>query len=189
MSKETISPGPERKTSPEILGEAEKHRERLRENLERNVETSRENLEDARKEALESASDAEKEKTHEEAEVSPAERRIQGPLGKADKDASFKATMKEVRSQMSAPGRSFSKVIHNKTVEKVSEGIGSTVARPNAILSGAIFAFALTLGVYLIAKNLGFVLSGFETIAAFIIGWALGVTYDFLRVMVTGRNA
>ena len=96
--------------------------------------------------------------------------------------------MKEVRSQMSAPSRTFSKVIHNKTVEKVSDGVGATIARPNAILSGAIFAFVLTLGVYLLAKNLGYPLSGFETIAAFILGWMLGIAYDFLKVMITGRK-
>ncbi|HET6747605.1 MAG TPA: hypothetical protein VFH06_05895 [Candidatus Saccharimonadales bacterium] len=190
MSKEKINTGPEREINPEALAEAgEQQRERLREDLERGVETSKENLEDARKEAIERASSAEKEKLHEEVEASPAERRVQGPLSKADKDASFNATMKEVRSQMSAPSRNFSKVIHNKTVEKVSESVGSTIARPNAILSGAIFAFALTLGVYLLAKNLGYPLSGFETIAAFILGWVLGVVYDFLKVMVTGRSS
>jgi hypothetical protein len=96
--------------------------------------------------------------------------------------------MDEVRSQMSAPSRSFSKVIHNKGVEKTSEVVGSTIARPNALLSGAIFAFVLTLIVYLVAKNIGYPLSGFETIAAFVLGWALGIAYDFIKVMVTGRR-
>ena len=96
--------------------------------------------------------------------------------------------MQEVQSQMSAPSRTFSEVIHNKVVEKASKAIGSTVARPNALLSGAVFAFILTLGVYLVAKNLGYPLSGFETIAVFILGWALGITFDFVKVMVTGRK-
>jgi hypothetical protein len=42
--------------------------------------------------------------------------------------------------------------------------------------------------VYLIAKNLGYVLSGFETIGAFAIGWIIGVLYDYFRVMVTGKK-
>jgi hypothetical protein len=96
--------------------------------------------------------------------------------------------MADARAHMSAPSRAFSKVIHNKTVEQVSAAVGSTVARPNAILSGAVFAFLLTLAVYLIAKNLGYPLSGFETIGAFALGWILGILYDFFKVMITGRK-
>ena len=89
---------------------------------------------------------------------------------------------------MTPASRTFSRIIHNKTVEKVSDAAGNTIARPNAILSGAVLAFVLTLSVYLIAKNLGYPLSGFETIGAFAVGWVLGITYDFLKVMVTGRK-
>lgn len=188
MSKETINLRHERETGPELLREGEKRREELREQLESTPETSKENLEDARKEALETASSTEKERDNKEYETTAPERTAQGPLTTHEKDASFTATMKEVQGQMSAPSRTFSKVIHNKAVEKVSEGVGSTIARPNAILAGAVSAFALTLGVYLLAKNLGYPLSGFETIAAFILGWTLGIVYDFLKVMITGHK-
>lgn len=186
MSKERIKLSHEYENNPEVLSEAgaERH-EQLRQQLEKNVEANHENIDEIRKD-LEAVSH-EKEKTHQEQESSPAERRQQRPTRKAE-EVSFAATMKEVQSQMSTPSKTFSKVIHNKAVEKVSEGVGSTLARPNAILSGAIVAFALTLGIYLLAKNLGYPLSGFETIAAFLLGWALGIAYDFLKVMVTGRR-
>jgi hypothetical protein len=186
--KEKINFGHEQDNNPEAMAKAGAERSReLHEQLKNKTETEQGNAEELKQEAYEKASSAEKEKKAEVAPVSPAERRIGGP-NKAEKEASFKVTMAEVRTQMSAPSRSFSKLIHNKTVEKVSEGVGGTVARPNAVLSGAIFAFALTLGVYLLAKNLGYLLSGFETIAAFVLGWALGIVYDFLKVMVTGRR-
>src|SRR6478736_3728915 len=54
---------------------------------------------------------------------------------KRQREESFEATMKQIRSEMSAPARTFSKVIHNKTVERVSETVGATVARPNAVLA------------------------------------------------------
>lgn len=188
MSKERINVSPEHETNREALADAgAERREQLRDQREKSVETSRENVNDVTKEALEKAISHEKQKEPQEQETSPAERRRQRPTRKAEA-ASFSATMKEVQSQMSAPSKAFSKVIHNKAVEKVSEGIGSTIARPNAILSGAIAAFTLTLGIYLLAKNLGYPLSGFETIAAFLLGWALGIVYDFLKVMVTGRQ-
>jgi hypothetical protein len=187
---EKITFSGEREHNPEaIREEGDKQRERLRlqENLEQRSKKSPESIEDARREVERAKFEQEPVKV--ERQPSPAElRRERGPISKKKRDESFKATMHEVHSQMSAPSRVFSKVIHNKAVEKVSEVAGSTVARPNAMLSGAIFAFILTLAVYLVAKNLGYPLSGFETIAAFAIGWALGVVYDFLKIMVTGRK-
>ena len=106
-----------------------------------------------------------------------------------DPNTSFKHVMKTVQSQMSGPSRTFSKVIHNPLVEKTSETVGSTVARPNAILAGAVFAFIFTLATYLIGRWFAYPLSGFETIGAFILGWVIGIIYDFLKVMVTGKKA
>jgi hypothetical protein len=160
--------------------------EKIKENLERNVENkSHEALEGARKEAFEQAASVEK-KHDAKREQSPAERR--GPLTKKERDRSFDNTMEEVRSQMSGPSRAFSKVIHNKTVEKVSDAVGSTIARPNAILSGSIFAFVFTLVVYLIARYNGYPLSGAETIASFALGWVLGLIFDYFRVLVSGKT-
>lgn len=184
------------KTSPEknhediekLKNESLKHRERLRDSLERSVEQSPErNVERARAEALESAQEVKHESIASERQPSPAERRS-GPVSKLERDKSFNSTMKEVQSQMSPSGRAFSKIIHNKTIEKTSEVAASTIARPNALLSGAIFAFILTLSVYLIAKNIGYPLSGFESIAAFLLGWILGIAYDFIKTMITGRK-
>lgn len=164
----------------------DKQGEKIKENLERNVETkTHEALADARKEALEQAATAEKKHAIERA-PSPAERR--GPLTKKERDRSFDHTMDEVRSQMSGPSRTFSKVIHNKTVEKVSDTVGNTVARPNAILSGSIFAFVFTLVIYLIARYNGYPLSGTETIASFALGWILGLIFDYFRVLVSGKS-
>jgi hypothetical protein len=152
---------------------------------------SPEHLENVRHEALSEAlerKEATQETSAAERQQSPAERRKDGPISKAKRDESYNTTMNEVRGQMSTPSRAFSKIIHNRAVEKVSEVTGSTIARPNAILSAAIFAFILTLVVYLVAKNAGYRLSGFESIGAFLLGWAIGILYDFLKVMVTGRK-
>lgn len=165
-------------------------RERLRESLEKATSERESNIDEARHEVDQAARRIERENTKEiDQGPSPAERRRRdAPISTTEREASFKMTMSEVQREMSAPSRTFSKVIHNKTVEKISDITGNTIARPNAILSGAIFAFILTLGVYIVAKNLGYPLSGFETIGSFILGWILGICYDFLKVMVTGRK-
>jgi hypothetical protein len=184
-SPERINQGPEKELSKAIeeAGEARRHELEQQREKEQTPETS---VEDARHE-VEAITVEKEKKVEQERPISPAERRATTP-NKAGRETSFNATMSEIRTQMSAPSRAFSKVIHNKTVETVSEAVGNTVARPNAILSGAIFAFALTLAVYLVAKNLGYPLSGFESIGAFIVGWLVGIIYDFLKVMITGRT-
>jgi len=181
------APGHE-KLSQEALERANQERraelaERHNEQELRTPEKAAVETEAARHEALE--------KAQERKEIAPQERaqaERRGRISKEDANANFNTTMKEVRSEMNAPSRIFSKVIHNKVVEKTSEVVGSTIARPNAILSGAIFAFLLTLGVYIVAKNLGYPLSGFETIAAFAGGWIIGIAYDFIKIMITGRK-
>lgn len=187
---ESLSPSQEySKAELESLSrENQKQHERLREDIEKAAERSKERSpEQARHEAIEHARSIEREsvpaaKAEHTAEIH------RGPISKRDRDASFSSTMKDVQSQMTPSSRVFSKVIHNKTIEQVSEVAGSTIARPNALLSGALFAFLITLAIYLVAKNIGYPLSGFESIGAFILGWIIGIVYDFLRIMVTGRQ-
>lgn len=154
-----------------------------------NLESSEKKVEKAKVEALKEAISVEAggaEKIAKRPKEGPAHRR--GSISKREKEASFKKEMARVQAEMSPPARAFSKVIHSKVVEKTSEVVGATIARPNAILSGAVVAFVLVLAVYLVAKNLGYVLSGFETIGAFIVGWIIGTLYDYFRIMITGKK-
>ncbi len=187
---------PEQHIGPENTAEkpavSPEHYERIEkgaENKEVAVESAEKKVERAKVEALEAAISVEKsgaEKHRQPATKAPARRR--GAISKHEKKTAFDKHMKQVQAEMTQSQRVFSKFIHNSTVEKVSETIGSTVARPNAILAGSIAAFVLVLSVYVIAKTFGYVLSGFETIAAFIIGWVLGTLYDYFKIMVTGKK-
>lgn len=104
------------------------------------------------------------------------------------KNVQYKQTMKDVQDELSAPSKAFSKIIHNKAVERASDVTGKTLARPNAILAGSLTACVLVATVYILAKIIGFRLSGFETIAAFIVGWLAGILIDILRVAFTRRS-
>lgn len=106
---------------------------------------------------------------------------------KQQKEHAYKQTMNHIQTEMSPLGRGFSKIIHNTLIEKTSDTVGSTIARPNSILLGSVFAFLGVLAVYLYAKHTGFALTGFETIAAFIAGWLLGLLVDFVRVLAGKR--
>lgn len=156
---------------------------------ERSVESAERSAEKARVEALETAVSVEAagaERTHTPQEPLALKRR--GPISKKERDTSFKNTMKEVQGTMAPTSRAFSKFIHTKPIEEASDAIGKTIARPNAILSGAIFAFICTFAVYLIAKNYGYQLSGFESIGAFIVGWIIGILFDYFKVLFTGKK-
>ncbi len=171
--------------------ENEQRKEALHEALEQSTaEGSHEDLESVRKEVLKHASEKEK-PVHKEKEIlhGKVDRRKDGPISKSERNASYKRTMKQVESELSAPSRAFSKLIHNKTVEKVSDVVGGSVARPNAILTGAGFAFAFSLILLLVARHNGYPLSGTETIAGFAIGWAVGILFDYIRIMITGKTS
>lgn len=112
-----------------------------------------------------------------------------GHASKRQRSASYSATMKQIQSEMSASSRTFSKFIHNPSVEKLSDAVGATVARPNAVLAGSMAATFLTLSVFIIAKQYGYGLSGFETIGAFFVGWLGGIIYDYVKVMASGRRS
>lgn len=190
MTAEQQPQGPENtietpKVSAEHYENAEKNSEAKSEHLESGEKAA----EKARVEALESAISVEKSSAEKKAKASdtPTPRR-RGGISKKEKTASYKKHMKQMQAELPASQRAFSKIIHTPVVEKTSEFIGATVARPNAILSGAVVAFFLVLAVYLVAKNLGYVLSGFETIGAFIIGWVIGILYDYFKVLVTGKK-
>lgn len=187
--------GPEQlNNNPETKAEtSEAANERL-EQLLKKAEASPENSEESKEKKVESATEkavekaisVEKDNKAEKESKSPGRRH--GKVNKKEREKSFKRHMKTVQDQMPLPQRTFSKFIHNKAVEKTSDFVGSTLARPNAVLSGAVFAFFLVLGVYLAARYYGYVLSGFETIGAFIVGWVLGVVYDYLRLIIFGKK-
>ncbi len=194
---EKFTQTPEQTNGGEMGSEhLEAARARIEAGIESNAEKSKiENGEKSesqlRQEALKEAVSVERgsaEKTGKESSGAPATRR-HGVVSKKERNASYKHQMQRVQAELPPAQRAFSKVIHNPVVEKTSEAVGNTVARPNAILAGAMTAFFLVLAVYLVAKHLGYPLSGFETIGAFIVGWVLGVLYDFFRVMITGKKA
>lgn len=169
---------------------AHENKESLRDRLERAEQEHRQKTAENVDEVLHEAKDlAESSRDHDEAAraSSPAERR-RGPITKKQLDNSFASQMTHTRAQMGLASRTFSKFIHAKPIEKVSDAVGSTIARPNALLSGSITAFLAVTILYLTAKHYGFQLSGFETIGAFIVGWILGILYDYFAVMIRGHK-
>lgn len=187
---ETVKSIPERPIDEaETERVAAERREALRASLEkaeRDHELSsrdkEEKLTALKNEATDVAEETAKQQSH---DTSPAKRRSH-IISKHDREISFKKHMDIVQEELPPLERRFSKVIHNRTVEALSDGLGATLARPNALLFASAAAFFFTLVTYAFAKYIGFRLSGFEMIGAFILGWIVGLAYDYVRLMVRG---
>ena len=153
--------------------------------IERSIERSEqnqtvENLDEVRNEALELAQEKSPEPVAEKIETQEV-KHTSRPTKKQLND-NFDRSMANIRKDMKPASRAFSKVIHNKVVEKTSDVVASTVARPNLIIAGGLSTLILCSAVYLIAKQYGYVLSGFEAIGTFILGWVIGAIIEFARV-------
>lgn len=188
MPKETLPPSThEHVHTPEEQYTDTIHEHRLESSneteipKERDPATQQETLDDAK--ILAEQADKQREMTDNQ-NKSPAERRLSGAPSKKKRQAAYDATLKEIRSEMTPGEKVASTIIHNKVVEPVSDFVGATIARPNAMLSGSIAAFIAVTVVYFVAKNYGYQLSGFETIGAFIAGWLLGIFYDYISTLL-----
>lgn len=181
-NKKTIN----QELSPEKINELQSNlAERIKEDVEAAEKATRrhnpEKESSARKEALELANEVDKESSTDEKAATASPERPHKPT-KRELNASFDRTMAQVRSEMNPASRAFSKVIHNPVVDKVSSAAGSTVARPNLIVAGALGTLILCSAIYFIAKHYSYALSGFEAIATFILGWSIGAVVEFARV-------
>ena len=152
--KSTVENAVDTKKLAELSNErAAEIKRSLEEAAEKAVEKEKSNAENEnsiKHEAIEIAAHQEKRQEQKESKEIKEDK----PLTKKDIEASYKKTLENVQDQLSAPSRAFSKVIHNSVVEKTSDAIGNTVARPNLIISGALGAIASVV-VYFIAKRYG----------------------------------
>lgn len=180
---------PARESTVEAQNAAAERSAELRQSKEKSVEQSPESqaerANDARKEAEAAfAKEAGSESKRGGEPTAMAIRRVT----KQEREASYEATMKHIRTEMGVAGRTFSKLIHAPLIEKSSEVIGSSFARPNAVLAGSASALILVSLTYAIARTFGYRLSGFETIGAFVLGWVIGLIYDYAKIMASSSH-
>lgn len=101
-------------------------------------------------------------------------------ITKTVKQGVYKHTIKNVQTHLKPSERRFSKIIHNDTVETISELGANTVARPNAILGGGVVMVFGGLALLLTARYFGFTIPFSSLIALYIIGFTLLLLVDIL---------
>ena len=103
-------------------------------------------------------------------------------ITKAEKTRTYKMTMNRMQSKLSPTSKSFSKFIHTPFVEKSSEVLGASVARPSGILGAGIIGFVGFTTVIYFAKRNGFEISNRYALVVilFVGGWALGLLVELV---------
>lgn len=95
-----------------------------------------------------------------------------------DRTLNYKQTLASLQRRLTPASRLFSHVIHTSAVERASESLERTVARPS-ILNGAVWGAAIVgLIFYVTARAYGFMLSGSEMLLALVGGGLLGVIFE-----------
>jgi len=95
------------------------------------------------------------------------------------KETAFTRSLTRTRKKLSAPSKAFSKVIHVPVIDKSSEFIGRTVARPTSMLWGAMFAFIGTSGLLWVTKYYGYEYNYLLVVMLFVGGAILGTLAEF----------
>jgi hypothetical protein len=88
--------------------------------------------------------------------------------------------LKHARAQFPKSVQKFSKIVHMPAVEKASEVVGKTVARPSGIMGGAVTALIGVTALNIFARSGGFRLPGGAFIVFLVLGWTLGLILEKL---------
>ncbi len=104
------------------------------------------------------------------------------------KDMAYQRTLTRVRKDLSTSERTFSKVVHNPTIEAVSNATSKTVARPSGLLAGGIFAFLGSTVFLWIAKHNGYEYNFLLFALFFAGGFAVGLVIELLLRILRHRR-
>lgn len=117
-------------------------------------------------------------------EFTPTERAPQRQhpvlINKQLKDMAYSRTMLRVQKHLSLPSRYFSKAIHSKALDKPSEVVGKTVARPSSMLGGALFAAIGTSLLLWTTERYGYEYNYLAVILLFGTGMVLGLIIELV---------
>lgn len=109
-------------------------------------------------------------------------------INKQLKDAAFTRSITRARKKLSVPSRTFSKFIHQPVVDRASEAVGKTIARPSSLLGGSFFALIGTSALLWITRRYGYEYNYLVVILLFVTGFVVGISLEWLWRAVKNRN-
>ena len=99
-------------------------------------------------------------------------------VSKQLKDMAYTRTMIRVRKQLTLPSKLFSKAVHSPILDRSSEFVGKTVARPSAMFGGALTAFIGASILLWAVKHYGYEYNYLVALLLFVVGAILGVIIE-----------
>ena len=99
----------------------------------------------------------------------------------------YAQTLASVQRRLPNLSRKFSQVIHTPIIEKTSEALETTVARPSVLLGSTWTALIVGAIFYLVARHYGYSLSGSELLFSFIVGALFGLVGEGLWLALKRR--
>lgn len=96
------------------------------------------------------------------------------------KELSYRRILKHVRHQMNTPTRLFSKVVHLRQIENLSEFGTKTIARPIGIIGGALTALMGSIVLLYLSKHFGYSYNYFAFFILFSIGFLGSILIEVL---------
>lgn len=109
-------------------------------------------------------------------------------VNKQLKDMAYSRALVRTRKHLSIASRVFSKAVHSKILDRPSESIGKTIARPSSMMGGAIVAFIGTSLLLWITKKYGYEYNYLAAVLLFGIGMILGLVVESLFKLVKKRR-
>lgn len=98
-------------------------------------------------------------------------------------------TMRNVQSHLTAPERRFSRLVHNESVESLSELGATTIGRSSAIIGGGIFMIVGGVTLLVMARYFGFSIPLSSLIALYAIGFIGIALVDFLAKLLRRHSS
>lgn len=185
---EKLSPSGER--SAEIIDtsvESQKLLEKLQENAERAENDPIQQHIESLKQSVEQQSISGKELNVGDKTTESSQQTFgTSKLLKAD---AYKQALKRVRSSLNVPERTLSRIVHQKTIESVSNATAKTVARPSALLGGGLGAFVGSAVLLYISRHNGFTYNYTVFFVLFIGGFFAGALIELvIKLLVRKRS-
>lgn len=96
------------------------------------------------------------------------------------KSQTYNRTLKRVQQRLNISERLMSKAMHHKVVEKVSDNVGKTAARPSGILGGGVVALIGSFALLYVSKKYGFEYNFFVFFLLLLGGFMAGLLLELI---------
>jgi hypothetical protein len=156
---------------------AQERREELKANPEQTAEQSPDRRAEAAREIIHKSTEVQPNPEPANAAEKPS---LRHRLPVFNPDVNYAHTMASLQHKLAPVSRRFSRLIHTPAIEKTSEALEKTVARPS-VINGALWTALLVGGTfYIIARTYGYALSGSEILFSFLAGGLIGIAAESL---------